>query len=64
MTNYEKIKAMGIEELAEWLALEIGGECYSCPAISYCQMSIENSCQDKISGWLKNERESEAEEDG
>ena len=57
MTNFEKIKNMSFEEMAKWFAIEIGGECYSCPACDYCIMTIGTSCQERIKQWLESEVE-------
>lgn len=59
MTNYEKIKAMSVEEMAGWFAHQIGGECYACPAGDICEMA-RGGCSGEIRDWL----ESEVEEDG
>ena len=60
MTNYEKIKQMSVEEFARWLAIEIGGECYSCPAYDICTAGDGKTCESILKEWL----ESEVEEDG
>lgn len=57
MTNYEKIKAMSVEEMAEFLDTYID-DCEYCFAKKVC--GAEPSCFVTITKWL----ESEAEEDG
>jgi hypothetical protein len=60
MTNFEKNKAMSVEEFARWLAIEIGGECFSCPACDICIAGDGITCEGVLKHWL----ESEVEEDG
>lgn len=59
MTNYEKIKAMSVEEVADFLN-GIKSSCCECPAIETCEANPYDLCGIVISKWL----ESEAEEDG
>ena len=49
MTNYEAIKAMDKNKLAEWLAVVIG--CGSCPTVR----EACDSCSDVILDWLDEE---------
>lgn len=49
MTNYEAIKAMDKNKLAEWLAVVIG--CGSCPTVR----EACGSCSDFILDWLDEE---------
>lgn len=58
MTNFEKIKAMSVEEMAKWFD-EMSMECENCPAIKYCTVD-HKTCEETIQGYL----ESEVEEDG
>lgn len=58
MTNYEKIKAMSVEEMARWIDETIATRCDACPAEKIC--GIELSCVSTIIKWL----DSEVEEDG
>lgn len=58
MTNYEKIKAMSVEEMAGWLDDQVAVNCAACPAENVC--GIELSCVGTIIKWL----EREVEEDG
>ena len=59
MTNYEKIKAMSVEEMAEWLDCIPTG-CKFCPAREICEITIALDCTMTFKQWL----ESEVEEDG
>ena len=59
MTNYERIKDMTVEEMAEWLE-KIPVGCDFCPAREFCDMNIYNTCENIFKEWL----ESEVEEDG
>ena len=58
MTNYEKIKAMSVEEMADWIN-RTATDCDSCPEIKYC-IPNHGTCQATIQDFL----ESEVEEDG
>lgn len=58
MTNYEKIKAMSVEEMAKWFADMAEGECVFCPALSSCKFDENEECE----GCMKKYLESEAEE--
>ena len=57
MTNYEKIKAMSVEEMAKWFEY-MPDDCSSCPAHVVCGVGL--SCVDTLIKWL----ESEVEENG
>ena len=57
MTNFEKIKAMGVEEMAEAMREEL--TCGYCPAFDNCKHTALANCKSKIQEWL----ESEVEED-
>lgn len=57
MTNFEKIKAMSVEEMAWRIARDIGGECYSCPAGDICIMANNKGCRGVIRDWLESEVE-------
>ena len=59
MTNFEKIKAMDIDELAEFLQDEICYECFNCTIANfkYHSNDDEHSCIDIIKNWLKREEE-------
>ena len=55
MTNYERIKSMSIEEMAEMLAWEV--DCYECPAaINGCSSDF-NKCAEQQKKWLESEVE-------
>ncbi|MBO5955767.1 MAG: hypothetical protein J6Q10_03085 [Clostridia bacterium] len=58
MTNYEKIKAMSVEEMAEYFADSL--DCVYCPAKSLCRKKKLLTCVENFLLWL----ESEVEEDG
>ena len=58
MTNYEKIKAMSVEEMAEQIR-KITKGCGNCPAREYCVLDLK-TCEKTVQEWL----ESEVEEDG
>ena len=52
MTNFEKIKNMTIEEMAEWMQSDISG-CFCC---TYGHdFTCPNSCIYGISKWLEGE---------
>lgn len=54
MTNYEKIKAMSVEEMADYFNCL---SCYcSCCPVCGCDMTLE-SCQKRIEKWLESEVE-------
>lgn len=55
MTNYEKIKAMSVEEMAEQIN-EITTDCDSCPAMEYCVVD-HKTCEETIQEWLEQEVE-------
>lgn len=56
MTNFEKIKQMSVEELAEWLQDDING-CFCC--IYGRDFTCPNTCISGISEWLEREVENE-----
>lgn len=58
MTNYEKIKAMSVEEMAEFL--NKGANCVVCKCWDYCLGDGSCDCLKGITKYL----ESEVEEDG
>lgn len=61
MTNFEKIKAMSVEEMAEFLYnYAIPHNCIDCFAYGGCSMQFNLSCKKLAQMWL----ESEAEENG
>ena len=61
MTNFERIKAMGVEEMALFLNEHVG--CLLCPMIEYCKKArrtndIERqycNCVKAQKKWLKSE---------
>lgn len=58
MTNYEKIKAMSVEEMAEMLS-ECTSLCATC-IHTHCPMAWGTPCKEYMQKFL----ESEVEEDG
>ena len=58
MTNYEKIKAMSVEEMAEFL--NKGANCVVCKCWDYCLGDGSCDCLKGITKYL----ESEVEENG
>lgn len=58
MTNFEKIKAMSVEEMAEWIDETIATRCDACPAEKIC--TIEQSCVGTIIKWLEKGAEEKA----
>lgn len=59
MTNFEKIKAMSVEEMAEYLFRNVA-ECEMCPAMVGCKAPTDFACKGRLLEYL----ESEVEEDG
>lgn len=56
MTNYERIKAMTVDEMAEMFE-EIFSylkSCGHCPAFGIC-MDTENVCIESVEKWLERE---------
>ena len=61
MTNFEKIKAMSVEEMANFiLTVNKITDCDTCIAYGICSMKYGVSCRKHMTEWL----ESEVEEDG
>lgn len=57
MTNYERIKQMTVEEMAEHY-LNIRNTCITCVAfLETCNGESENDCIDNIKQWLLQEVE-------
>ncbi|MBO5715054.1 MAG: hypothetical protein J6S23_01515 [Clostridia bacterium] len=57
MTNFEKIKAMSVEEMVEWIADMVEGECTFCPAFSFCECDGNERCEDCMKKYLESEAE-------
>lgn len=60
MTNYEKIKNMSVEKMAEELDYIINNDiaectnsCYVCPATKFCKKFA--TCEGSIKKWLESE---------
>ena len=59
MTNFERIKEMSVEELADEIYEYVDGLCEKCPAYSVCEViSKEHRCQKQIIRWLDSENKS------
>ena len=57
MTNFERIKEMSVEEMAEWLDSFDFTECNCC---TYTNSNCHNvSCEDGHKQWLESEVEEE-----
>lgn len=58
VTNYDRIKTMTVDEMAEWLD-ELLEECisYNCPAYKICE-NLQN-CEKSIKQWLMQENKDE-----
>jgi hypothetical protein len=50
MNNFEKIKAMDIDEMARWLAKIVNLDCYDCNDSPKCDLCYEQNKQ-----WLESE---------
>lgn len=55
MTNYEKIKAMSVEEMVEGIRKTAKG-CGNCPAREYCVLDFK-TCEKTVQEWLESEVE-------
>lgn len=55
MTNFEKIKNMGVEEFAERLNESFA--CDRCPIEKFCECVLDGGCTDTWIKWLKSEVE-------
>lgn len=60
MTNFERIKAMSVEEMAMMLADEIPhGDCYNCYLMEHCfvvdESRLDSSCGNAFLAWLESE---------
>lgn len=56
MTNYEKIKAMSVEEMAISIFRDFTS-CDGCPAAKLCKENMEELCSVLIEKWLLQEAE-------
>ncbi|MBO5715053.1 MAG: hypothetical protein J6S23_01510 [Clostridia bacterium] len=56
MTNFEKIKAMSVEEMRQFL-FDCNKDCIFCPAYRSCKDHNGFSCFYKIYEWLESEAE-------
>lgn len=54
-TNYERIKAMSVEEMAEWLKQYIS--CEKCPQSDFCtdNFTTVDECNEVLENWLESE---------
>ena len=55
MTNYEKIKSMSIDEMANLL----GNECEFCVCFNEPFLKCSRSCNEGVKKWLESEAETE-----
>ena len=58
MTNFEKIKAMPVFEITNFLYTYVA-ECDMCPAVKSCKASNELTCKERLLEWLESEVEEE-----
>ena len=58
MTNYEKIKAMSVEEMVNYISDSLN-VCEDCPAYrdETCDGLISRSCEEELAKWLLQEVE-------
>ena len=58
-TNYERIKAMSVKEMAEWLKQYIS--CEKCPQSDFCtdNFTTVDECNEVFENWLENETEND-----
>lgn len=56
MNNYEKIKSMSVEEMADWIYLRVA-KCYNCPTEPKCRIEHQgvNKCTKQLIQWLNQE---------
>lgn len=55
MTNFERIKAMNVEELSEFFVSETCNACVTCPIAEYIEEG--KTCIGFIKKWLESEAE-------
>ena len=53
MTNYEKIKAMSINEMAEFLSEQ--SDCFTCKVKELNKCGFDETCECSFKKWLKAE---------
>ncbi len=58
MTNIEKIKAMNVKKMAQFLSRHI--ECVKCPALFNCNKFPPYNCIKTLQEWLESEVEKDA----
>ena len=58
MTNYEKIKAMSVEEMANYISDSVSA-CEDCPAYraDTCDGMFSRMCEEELAKWLLQEAE-------
>lgn len=57
-TNYDRLRAKSVEEMAEFFMREYDGEdLFTCPVPHPCPTSREASCKQCFLDWLKREGE-------
>ena len=59
MTNYEKIKSLSFDKMAEFLGDNFMFFCCICPNRSTCSTDIIDKCHKALRDWLKAESEEE-----
>jgi len=58
MTNFEKIKEMSVEEIAEQIINATNlSDCNMCPAATVCENCRDKSCLEILKEWLESEAE-------
>ena len=62
MTNFEKIKAMTVEEMAWFFVDQICIDCMTCKLFSGDYLKQSFSCEFKLAQWLKREVEKKNDE--
>ena len=56
MNNYEKIKSMSVDEMAEWFEEHLTNTCgFDCPAYEICEGEYVRGCEETIKQWLQEE---------
>lgn len=59
MTNYERIKAMSVEEIAEYILLSEPSYCHFCVYLGHNHEETGYDCREGIQKWLESEVEEE-----
>ena len=56
MTNYERIKNMSVEEMAEYFSKR-KKDCLGCEIFDFCRSDSERICTESFFDWLNEEAE-------